>query len=740
VAMAIIGFVMQIVSKQIIEKEVIAHLETTAQSMEKHIQTLLTGQKEKIEIAATHSELSLEELQEILNINPEFYEIFVLDSEGIIITSTNGSNIGLDRSDDAYFINARNKAYIKPSYFSEETQRNAIAVATPHAGGVLVARIELEYFNNLVADRTGLGETGESLLAYRDENGEPVFFTKRLFEEGELEEHEKEHIVLPIEEALAQKEDIFFEHDYRHISVIAATRYIEEVDMGLVVKIDQAEAFAGTFNILYIFLILVFCCLILYLVVSFWLANILTKPIISLHHGTEIIEKGNLDYKVGTKSKDEVGQLSRSFDKMTAAIKQARKDVDTKIKKQTGHISKQAIKLEMQQKAVLNILEDVEDDKQKVTLERDKINAILHSIGDGVFVLDNWQKIIMYNRVAGEISGYSEQEAIGKKYSDILRFILEKDNSVNDKFIKDVFATGEVQEMQNHTLLITKDGKKVPVADSAAPLNDKDGNVIGCIVVFRDVTIERQIDKMKTEFVSVASHQLRTPLTAIKLFVEMLIKGEVGKLAGKQKSYMQDIQQSTERMIKLVNDLLNVSRLETGKLKVDPKSVQLEDFVQGIMDDVLPLVNKKKCKIALNKPQQLLPSVPIDTTLLGQVIHNLLTNAIRYSVNKKCGIVVALGYGKGRSKSDIIISVQDNGIGIPKKVQPRIFDKFFRADNATKFDPEGSGLGMYVAKMIMEVSGGKIWFESREGKGTTFYVAIPAMGMKQRAGIRTLAG
>jgi len=271
-----------------------------------------------------------------------------------------------------------------------------------------------------------------------------------------------------------------------------------------------------------------------------------------------------------------------------------------------------------------------------------------------------------------------------------------------------------------------------------APIRDYQKNISGGAIILHDITHLKEIDKMKTEFVSVASHQLRTPLTAIRLFAEMLISGNEGKLNAKQKYYLDNVHESALRMVKLVNDLLNVSRIETGRLKIEPELVQLEDFIQNIINEAMPLAKAKNCAIIFNKPRKKLPKVSIDPSLMRQVIHNLVMNAVRYSrPAKNCGMKVTLERENKKSKeqeSNILISVADNGIGIPKEMQSRIFEKFFRADNAVKAVAEGTGLGLYIAKMIVESSGGKIWFESEKDKGSTFYFTIPAGGMKEKEG------
>lgn len=252
----------------------------------------------------------------------------------------------------------------------------------------------------------------------------------------------------------------------------------------------------------------------------------------------------------------------------------------------------------------------------------------------------------------------------------------------------------------------------------------------------------KELDHYKSEFISIVSHQLRTPITGINWYVEMLLSGDVGEITSHQRDYLDEVYESGQRMVRLINELLNVSRLESGRLKIEPKQVQIEDFIQKIIDEVKPLTMAKKCACPLTTPKTKLPLIMIDPDLLRQVIQNLITNAIKYSTPEKCDITVAIerknNIDQEITSDYIIISVTDKGIGIPKDIQPRIFNKFFRANNAIKLAADGSGLGLYIAKMIIEASGGKIWFISKEGEGTTFYVAIPIDGMKKKEGSKVL--
>ncbi|MDA2936202.1 HAMP domain-containing histidine kinase [Patescibacteria group bacterium AH-259-L05] len=232
---------------------------------------------------------------------------------------------------------------------------------------------------------------------------------------------------------------------------------------------------------------------------------------------------------------------------------------------------------------------------------------------------------------------------------------------------------------------------------------------------------QRAVERMKSEFVFLASHQLRTPITAIRLFVEMLRDSAKEELSDQNKRYLENIYHSTKRMIQLVGDLLNVSRIESDRLTIRPQMTRLEGLVADVIEETKPLADVKGCRFKFSRPEARLDKVLIDPRLLRQILHNLITNAIHYSRQEGGDIVICLE----RGKKDYTISVKDFGVGISNADKNRIFEKFFRADNAIKLKPEGTGLGLYIVKTLITTLGGKIWFESELNKGTTFYIVIP---------------
>jgi len=372
---------------------------------------------------------------------------------------------------------------------------------------------------------------------------------------------------------------------------------------------------------------------------------------------------------------------------------------------------------------------DLSDERQSALAQQSKDAAILSSIADGVFALDMDGKIILFNKAASTISGRKSDDVLGKHFAQVLQFA-RGDKQPGNKFIEKALK-GQVASAPSKTVLVRPGGREVPVANTAAPIIDDSGKQLGVIVIFRDISHERELEQAKTEFVSLVSHQLRAPLTAMRLFVEMLLDEQVGALNEQQRDYLVKVEISTARMIDLVSDFLNTSRIELDRLKVEPRMLQLEDLVEDSIEALRPLAAQKHLKLSYNKPS--LPPVSVEANLYNQIVNNLLNNAIRYTPTGG-SITVSLR----RTDTGYQLDVADTGIGIPKQAQEKLFQRFYRADNAIRVESEGSGLGLYLIKRILELSHGRVWFESDEGKGTTFHVLIPLTGMTPKAGVTSL--
>jgi len=357
---------------------------------------------------------------------------------------------------------------------------------------------------------------------------------------------------------------------------------------------------------------------------------------------------------------------------------------------------------------------------------------LLESMGEGMIAVDQKSSIVLINPVAADMLGLGDRtKFINKSIAHVMTLYSQNDRLIAKSQLPSAVTLEKGESVNDVFSFHTKDKHKILVNVSSNPVV-LDGKVAGAIIVMRDVTKEKEVDRMKTEFISLASHQLRTPLSAIKWFTEMLLSGDVGKLKKDQIDFAQNISASTERMIQLVNSLLNISRIESGRIMVEPVPTDLHELIGGIVNDLKAKTLEQHQNLIVSVHAGL-PKINLDPRLIGQVYLNLLTNAIKYT--PKGGEISVFISKKG---NDVLSQITDNGYGIPKEQQGRIFQKFFRAENVVKVETDGTGLGLYLIKAVVESSGGKIWFESTEGKGTTFWFTIPLSGMKPKEGEVTL--
>jgi len=459
--------------------------------------------------------------------------------------------------------------------------------------------------------------------------------------------------------------------------------------------------------------------------------NYLTRPLETLKNAVENFNDDNRNI-FNQKSSLEIEEVSKSFLLLLEKLDKSQIEVKEKVKNQTQEIDTNAKSLEKQRLAMINLIEDIDNQRQlnlQQALDLKKFKLAIDSVSELIVITDNNGIVIYVNPIVYEITGFKADEAIGSKAGVLWGRQMPKEwyeNFWNIISVRKEKFSGKITNVR-------KDGEKYISLITVNPLVDDIGNVQYFISTQRDITREVKIDRMKTDFISLASHQLRTPLSAMKWFLEMLMNKDFGSLSESQIDVVKNIDNSNSRMISLVNSLLNVSRIESGRIMVNPSSIKISGLIKKVIQSVKKDFEKNNQSIIL-KVDSSINDIVTDKELLSQVILNLLTNASKYTQSGG-SIVVSVG----KKDEFVYIKVADNGYGIPKDEQKNIFNRFYRATNIVKNVTDGTGLGLYLAKIIMETLDGKIGFISHENKGSIFWVAIPFAGIKKKEGEVSLA-
>lgn len=361
--------------------------------------------------------------------------------------------------------------------------------------------------------------------------------------------------------------------------------------------------------------------------------------------------------------------------------------------------------------------------------ELKKFKMAVEAASDQIILTDRDGVIIYVNKGTENFTGYSREEIIGQKSS-------LWGEQMPKEFYEEMWKTIREDKKPFTAEVVNrrKSGELYDAELDISPVLDDVGEVRYFIGVERDITKAKKMERAKDDFVSLASHQLRTPITTISWYTEMLLGGEAGALNEKQEKYFKTVHAASQQMNEVLKAFLYVLRLELGKITMHTQETDLAEVARTVLEESELGIKKKKIRV-VEHYQEFLPSVRVDTKLIKIVFQNLISNAIKYTSDggeiriscegKKKGNMVA---DRAVAKDSVVITVQDTGIGIPADTQADIFTRFFRAENAKRLDPNGNGLGLYIVKKMVDIAAGSVWFVSEEGKGATFYVLLPIDG------------
>ena len=365
-----------------------------------------------------------------------------------------------------------------------------------------------------------------------------------------------------------------------------------------------------------------------------------------------------------------------------------------------------------------------------------KSEVVINAIGDGVIFVDSQGIIQLINPAAQTIVGWGKQDALTLHYKSVLKLINQKDETLGDANDPISQAINNNQQVKSSDLnLVTHSGKKIGISLLISPVGTLGS---GVIIVFRDITKERAEGREQAEFISTASHEMRTPVASIEGYLGLALNPQTAQIDDRARQFITKAHESAEHLGHLFQDLLDVSKSEDGRMSNSPKLINLVLFVKDIAQGLRQKAEEKGLRL-IYKPMPddtnerfMAPEylVNLDNDHIREIVNNLVENAIKYTPTGEVVVDVA------GDDEHVTISVKDSGIGIPNEDIPHLFQKFYRVNNKETHDIGGTGLGLYLSRRLAEMMGGRIWVESKHGEGSTFSVELPRISNQEALKIK----
>ncbi len=343
--------------------------------------------------------------------------------------------------------------------------------------------------------------------------------------------------------------------------------------------------------------------------------------------------------------------------------------------------------------------------------EKKQTEAVIRSIAEGLVVVDSKGNVVMINPAAEKLLGTSKKEKLGKSVLD----------GMKEEQMVSMAKNSPDREDKEIELISQQDETKKILRASSAIIENENGQTVGMVSVLSDITKQKELDSLKANFIASISHELRTPLVAIDKSIDLILTNTVGDVPPQQSQLLTIAHRNIKRLSLLINDLLDLSKLEAGKMEFRRQPASIEIVINEAVDSLRTWADTKSISIH-REIESGLPEIEIDPNRVIQVLNNLIGNSIKFTPKDGTIIVKAVSRSK---ENTLIVSVEDNGIGIPKEALPKVFDKFYQTGERTASDISGTGIGLSIAREIVEQHGGKIWADSEKDKGTKFSFTFP---------------
>lgn len=438
------------------------------------------------------------------------------------------------------------------------------------------------------------------------------------------------------------------------------------------IRANLESVYQNVNNITLIFVVAALIAITIGLILAVLISRAITRPIEEMRQRTIQIARGDYSGQVQIYGDDELGQLAEAVNELSVRVEESQESTES---------------------------------------ERRRLDSVLGYMTDGVLATDRRGRITIVNEMATDFLNLENDQIVGKSILDILD-------------LRGTFTLRDLLENQEQVVLdLSDDDQDLILHASFALIQRESGFISGLVCVLHDVTEQQKIDQDRKRFVSNVSHELRTPLTSMKSYIEALVEGawEDPEVAP---NFLKVTQEETDRMMRMINDLLNLSRMDLGTARLEREYVNLNELFNHILDRfdmILKNSDKPDKNYSIKRDFTRRDIwVEVDTDKIQQVLDNIMNNAIKYSPDG--GIITCRLL---ETHNHVIMSITDQGLGIPKDSISHIFDRFYRVDKARSRAQGGTGLGLAISKEVIQLHGGRIWVESREGEGSTFYISLP---------------
>ena len=706
----------------------------------------------------------------------DYEEIFIIGvNTGMVELSSIISSNNDNKYHDSYFSVPleTGKIYMKDIYFSNTTGSPQMTFSIPifclehntDIIGILVARINLQQsLYKLLFNRVGLGETGETLIVNED-----------VIALNELRWYENAPLNLkisaePAVRAAKGETGITVTKDYRGEEILAAYTYLPKMGWGFVSKQDTKELNQPIQSLLKNLGLLLLISSLFVIIIVYWLINRISKPIVDISAATKKIKAGDYTVRTYVNSQDELASLSESINEMTASIDSrdlTQKAVSDISDVMIGQSSMQDFGSELLKKLmditganmstfyILNELSSEYEHFVSVGAKEESLQPFNSDNPEGefgnvlsqksIYYLRNIPKntIFKYKTTAGEAT---PQEMItlpiivdssvvaiislinihkfNKECYDILKQSWVAINASYSSLMSNERTTILAEQLSNNNQKL--EAQTEELQDQAEEMQDQAAELQHTSEELQEQNLELSLQRkqveaansLKSEFLSNMSHELRTPLNSIMALSRVLIMQVKDKLTEEENNYLEIVERNGKRLLSLINDILDLSKIEAGKMEIIPVSMSVGSLLFTIKENMQATSMQKGVAITLNLPDDL-PKVETDETRLYQVFTNIISNAVKFT--EKGSVDIAVKY----DNENVIVTIKDTGIGIPKDVLPYIFDEFRQADGSSSRQFEGTGLGLAIGNKMIKILGGKIEAASKLGEGSVFTVTLP---------------